>query len=99
MKAKRIRIEKKKESEARYKQMMRTQLFHQACESLTTEEVKQAMVNGAILKYIHTTLDEKGVPVDAGIKELKVSNLDIKRLESILKYKESREEQLNNTKI
>jgi len=99
MKPKRIRIEKKKESETRYKQMMRTQLFHQACESLTTEEVKSAMVNGATLKYIHTILDENGVPVDGETKELKVSNLDIKRLESILRYKESREEQLNNTKI
>ena len=82
---------KNNEADVNYKRMMRTQTIHNACASLTVEEVKEAMVVGYNLKYVTTTLDENGVPIDAGIEELKISNIDIRRLESILRHKEAEE--------
>jgi hypothetical protein len=74
---------KKKSDMNDYKQFMRTQLIHNACESLTAEEVKEAMVKGYELKYISTQLDENGVPIEGETKSIKISNIDILRLRPI----------------
>lgn len=86
---------KKQGSMDDYKQYMRTQLIHNACESLTAEEVKDAMVKGYELNYISTTLDDNGVPVDGETKTIKISNIDILRLQPIYEAKIRQEESLN----
>ena len=69
----------------RMKQMFRMQLLHNACQSLTACEVKTAIDKGRGYKmsYVSTKLDDNGVPVDGITKEIVLSNIDIKRLESI----------------
>jgi hypothetical protein len=83
----------RKESEGRYRQMMRTQLLNVACQSLTAAEVQSAIEKGVnhSLSYVSTKLDENGVPVDGETKQIKLSNIDLRRLEMIKRNKESNE--------
>lgn len=78
----------------RRKQMVRTQLLHQACLSLTSAEVQMAIDSGAghEMSYVTTKLDDNGVPVDGETKTITLSKVDLTRLESIHRYKVKSEE-------
>jgi hypothetical protein len=93
--------DKKPLKDIRIKQMMRTQMLNQACESLTSAEVKLAIEKGKghTLSYITTVLDGAGVPVDGETKTLTLASLDIARLDSILKYKERSEKAMQTASI
>lgn len=84
--------------EARFKQMMRVQLLHTACQSLTSSEVKMAMDKGKghEMSYVSTKLDENGVPTSGETKTIKLSKIDIDRLESIYQSKLASEEQMKH---
>ena len=43
------------------------------------------------LKYVETRLDDKGVPIEGGTKEIIVSNADIDRLSAVFKSKTTEE--------
>jgi hypothetical protein len=83
----------KKESEINYKRMMRAVKLSTAADSLTASELETAMTQTKVLQYVETKLDENGVPVDGDTKELKLSNIDIRRLERVLISKQENEKQ------
>ncbi len=47
-----------------------------------------------IMKYIETTLDENGIPIDGETKEMKLCNGDINTLTRIVQTKQQEEDQL-----
>jgi hypothetical protein len=94
----RMAKEGQKGSKVRYKQMMRTQMIHNACESLSAVEVQAAMEEfeknkTATLSYVTTELDENGVPISGDVKELKISAIDVRRMQGVLDSKRANEEQ------
>lgn len=88
--------------------IMRTYMLQDACNSLTSKEVRdiynQAVlrrdstetVKGPkpVLKHVTTVLDENDVPVSGETKEIQISNSDIARLESIFQAKEREEKRI-----
>lgn len=87
----------KKDNQANYKRMMRTQMLNNAAESLSAKELEDVMENTKILRFVQTELDENGVPVDGETKEIKLSNIDIKRLEGVLANKRANEQRYLET--
>jgi predicted PilT family ATPase len=80
----------------RISQMLRIQTLGSACESLTSVEIQSAIDSGKghELSYISTKLDENGVPVEGDTKTIKISNVDLVRLEAIHRTKVQSEEMM-----
>ena len=81
----------KKNNQANYKRMMRAQMLSNAAESLSAKELEQAMLGSKVMHFVETKLDENGVPIDGETKEVKLSNIDIQRLEGVLAEKKANE--------
>ena len=81
------------------KQIMRMQTLNSACESLTSAEVQTAIDagKGYELSYVSTVLDDGGVPISGDTLTIRLANIDIDRLKSILKHKGAAEETVKET--
>lgn len=87
----------RKDSKTQYKQMMRTQMLHNAAESLSAKELEMAMLGSRVMYFVETKLDDNGVPVDGETKQVKLSKLDVRRLEGVLETKKANEKQYLET--
>lgn len=82
-------------NEIRRKMTMRHMFISQACESLTSSEIKEILdrvpFTGS-LSYIETKLDENGVPVEGETKEMKIGgSSDYERLSAVHRSKVAQE--------
>jgi len=81
----------KKDNQVNYKRMMRSQMLSNAAESLSAKELEMAMLGSRVMHFVETKLDENGVPVDGETKQVKLSNIDVQRLEGVLAEKKNNE--------
>jgi hypothetical protein len=87
----------KSDGRSSYKSMMRAQTLANAADSLSAKELEEVMVKGAMMSYVTTVLDDNGVPISGETKQLKISNIDIQRLQNVLATKQSNEQQYLET--
>jgi len=98
---------KKHLRDIRRKTMYRGIMFQEASNSLSLKEWEDILTQAEerrdstktikgpkpILSYVHSSLDENGVPIEAETKHITISNVDINRLKTILEQKQKEEKQ------